>query len=239
MENPIYIGLSRQMVLQTQMDMVSNNIANMNTPGYRAQNLVFIEQISAPKGGDDPLSMVMDYGQFHVTKPGPVKITSNPLDLALVGPGYFTVQGPDGPRYTRAGNFELNVLGELVTPAGYPVSGAGGGSIIIPDSAGRVTISADGTISGNEGEIGKLMIVEFENQQTLNPEGDNLYASSEQGIPSEKTSVTQGALEGSNVQPVQEMSEMIRILREYQMLARSLQNEHDRQRTVIQRLTQK
>jgi flagellar basal-body rod protein FlgF len=238
MENPIFIGLSKQVVLQTQMDLVANNIANMNTPGYRAQNMVFEEHMSAPKGTDDPLSMVVDFGQYHVTRPGPVKITGNPFDLALNGPGYFGVQTQDGTKYTRAGNFEINALGELVTPTGYPVAGAGGGTIIIPVDAGPVKITPEGTISTAEGEIGKLMVVEFENPQMLNPTGDNLYETEETGTPSETTTVTQGALEGSNVQAVHEMTEMIRIMREFQMVQRSLQNEHDRQRTVIQRLTQ-
>ncbi len=237
MENPIYIGLSRQMVLQTQMDLVANNIANMNTPGYRAQNMVFKEHLSAPSGANDALSMVSDFGQFQVTKPGSMKKTGNPFDLALNGPGYFGIQTPDGSKYTRAGNFEINALGELVTPAGYPVASAGGGTIVVPDDGGPVKITSDGTISNSNGEIAKLMVVEFENEQALDPEGDNLYGTDEQGTPSEITTVTQGAIEGSNVQPVQEMTQMIRVLREFQMVQKSLQSEHDRQRSVIQRLT--
>ncbi len=238
MENPVYIGLSKQMVLQSQMDLLSNNIANMNTPGYRAQNMLFEEHISAPEGGGDPLSMIVDFGQYHVTRPGPVKITGNPFDVALNGPGYFGVETPGGTRYTKAGSFETNALGELVTPAGYPVAGAGGGSIIIPKDAGQVKISADGTLSSPDGEIGKLMVVEFENPQSLKPEGDNLYMTDEEGTPSVETTVTQGAIEGSNVQSVREMTEMIRVMREFQMVQRSIQNEHDRQRKVIQRLTE-
>ena len=110
MENPIFIGLSRQLALQKNMDVIANNIANMNTPGYRAQNMVFTEYLADPKGARDPLSMVLDYGHFQQTEEGPVSVTENPLDVALGGPGFFGVQTPEGIKYTRAGNFELNVM---------------------------------------------------------------------------------------------------------------------------------
>jgi flagellar basal-body rod protein FlgF len=237
MENPIYIGVSRQVVLRRQMDLVANNIANMNTPGYRAQNMVFGEYVTDPRGNPDPVSMVYDVGQFQVTRQGPVKVTGNPLDVALNGPGYFGVQTPEGMRYTRAGNFERNVAGELVTPEGYPVASAGGGNIIIPREAGNVKISDSGFISTNEGQIGQLMVVEFENEQSLDPVGNNVYATEEQGTPAVNTTVTQGAREGSNVQSVLEITRMIEVLRDYQAVHRSVQSEHERQRSAIQTLT--
>lgn len=238
MENPIYIGLSRQSALQTQMDMIANNIANMNTPGYRAQNMIFDEYVSAGSGDGENISMVRTVGQYQNTEAGPVKVTGNPFDLTISGSGFFGVQTPDGIMYTRAGNFELNSLGELVTSAGYPVTGNGGGTITIPDDAGSVTISSDGTIASSKGSIGKIAVTEFENEQSLKPNGNNLYTTDEQGAASTDAKITQGALESSNVQAVQEMTRMVDILREYQMVYRAVQNEHDRQRTVIQRLTE-
>ncbi|HRQ61733.1 MAG TPA: flagellar hook-basal body complex protein, partial [Alphaproteobacteria bacterium] len=89
MENSIYLGLSRQMVLRTNMNIVANNVANMNTPGYRGQNTLFEEYVSDPRGSDDPLSFVYDYGQYEDTKQGPLSATSNPLDVALNGPGFM------------------------------------------------------------------------------------------------------------------------------------------------------
>ncbi len=83
MENAQYIGLSRQMVLRTGMNLVANNIANVNTAGYRAQNPLFSEFISDPKGARDPISMVYDRGQYDVTRAGPIKTTGNELDAAV------------------------------------------------------------------------------------------------------------------------------------------------------------
>ncbi len=236
MENPIFIGLSRQMALRSNMDTIANNIANMSTPGYRAQNMVFDEYVSNPKNGE-PVRMVLDAGQFQVTKAGPVSMTGNPLDVALAGPGFFGVQTPAGIQYTRAGNFELNVNSELVTPQGYPVVDEGGAPILIPRDAASIRISEDGFISSEQGEIARLQITEFDNIQSLEPRGSNLYAAPVPGNPATQTRVQQGAIEGSNVNGVLELTRMIEVSRDYQSAQRMVQSEHERQRTVIQRLT--
>lgn len=240
MENTIYIGLSRAKTLQTAMDMTANNIANMDTPGYRGQNPVFLEYIADPKGRTDvkdPISMVLDYGQFQSTRPGPMQRTGNPTDAALSGPGFFGVQTPDGILYTRAGNFEINVNGELTTPSGLPVAGAGGGPITIPRGATEIRIAEDGTVSTQEGQVGQIGVTEFENLQDLEPVGDNLYKAVNGGRPATETRVVQGMVEGSNVQPVVEMTRMVEILREYQSIQRMLQGEHERMRSAVQRIS--
>ena len=96
------------MVLRNNMGIIANNVANMNTPGYRGQNLMFQEYLSEPRGHDDALSFVYDSGQYQITDPGPLAQTNNPLDVALVGPGFIGVNGPgDQPSYTRAGNLTM------------------------------------------------------------------------------------------------------------------------------------
>lgn len=243
MENTIYVGLSRQLALQEHMQIVSNNIANMTTVGYRGQNMMFTEYLSNPRGKvdnpKDPLSMVLDYGQYQVTRPGPIKNTGSPLDLALSGPGFFGVQTADGLQYTRAGNFALNANGEIVTAAGLPVAGSGGGAIVIPRAAKEVKIAQDGTVSTDQGQVGQIMVTEFDNLQDLKPSGENTYKAANGGRPATDTKVMQGMVEGSNIQPVVEMTRMIEISREYQSIQRMLQSEHDRQRTAVQRLSQR
>jgi len=238
MENPIYIGLSRQVALRANMDIVANNVANMSTPGYRAQNMVFTEYLSKPKGMDDSMSMVLDYGHFQVTEEGPMRRTTNPLDVALNGPGFFGIQTAEGIMYSRAGNFQLNNNGELVTGAGYQVAGAGGGPIIIPPEATEIKITADGTITTDQGQVGQLLVAEFPNIQELKARGNGLYFSENPGIaPAENTQVMQGMLEGSNVKPVLEMTRMIDVLRAYQATQKMLESEHERLRSMAQRLT--
>ena len=240
MENSIFIGLSRQVALQAQMDVVSNNIANMNTPGYRAQNMVFTEYISKPDGYrkvQEPLAMVLDYGHYQSMDPGPIRVTGNPLDVAIQGKGWMGVQTGEGIMYTRAGNFQMTVAGELVTGRGDLVAGEGGATITIPDDAKEIRIAEDGTVSTDQGPVGKIMVVEFANDQDLEAAGNGLYKTAAEPQPVADSRVMQGMIEDSNVQPVLEMTRMIDVLRAYQNTQRMLQSEHDRERTMIQRLS--
>jgi len=238
MENPIFIGLSRQVALRAQMDLIANNIANMSTPGYRAQNMVFTEYLSEPKGQEDPLSFVLDYGHFQDTSPGSMSYTDNPLDVALHGPGFIGIQGMnEETAYTRAGAFEMTVDGELITSRGNFVLDDGGNPIILPDDTTDVRIAEDGTVSNQDGEIAQIMVREFNNLQDMEARGDGLYYTNEEGNEPEETRVIQGMIEGANVKPVLEVTRMIEVSRAYQSTQNMLRNEHDRQRTMIQRLS--
>jgi len=238
MENSIYLGLSRQMVLRTNMDIVSNNIANMNTSGFRGQNPVFEEYISDPRYNDDPLSFVRDYGQYQMTSPGPMEQTGNPFHVALNGPGFMGVEMPGGQTgYTRDGNFYKREDGVLVTTAGYPVMGQGG-PINIPASATEISIDERGVISDQNGTIAQIQVVEFENEQDLEPVGNNLYKTDGETLEANNTTVAQGFLEGSNVNSVVEMTRMIEILRDFKSTQKVLETEHERLRGAIQKLTQ-
>lgn len=240
MENSIYLGLSRQMAIRKDMQITANNIANINTTGYRGQNLVFEEYLSKPQGQDDPLSYVTSRGQYDNTDPGAVSITGNPLDIALEGPGFISVVGPGGETaYTRDGRFQTDPSGILMTQAGYPVASGGGASITVPADSTDIKIDEKGNIYNQDGQIGRIMVTEFDNPQVVQPMGNNLYSAAEGANPGEatETRVMQGALEDSNVQGVTEMTRMIEISREYQSLQRLLQSENDRLRSAIQKLT--
>lgn len=237
MENTIYIGLSRQMVLSRQMDVIANNVANANTAGFRAQNLSFKEMLSRPRGGDEALSFVYDRTQYQNTDPGPVEFTGNQLDIMLEGPGFIGVAAPGGLAYTRAGNFQLAADGKLLTSAGDPVASTGGSPITVPAGSTEIKIDEKGIVSNQSGQVGQIMIAEFKNAQNLKPFGNNLYKTDEAKIPAENTRVRQGQLEGSNVKPVIEMTRMVETLRSFQSLQNILQTENERMRTAIQRLT--
>lgn len=236
MENSLYIGLSRQMALQTAMTLASNNIANINTPGYRAQNPLFEEYITKPKGQTDPLSFTYDYAQYDSTKPGTQTLTGNNLDVALDGPGFIGVNTTDGVRYTRAGSFTINNLGQLSTMSGHLVAATGGGAILIPAGARELDITDAGQIIADGNAVGQIMVHEFENLQNLSPEGSGLYKAAEAGLPAQETRVKQGMIEGSNVNGVVEMTRMIEILRSYQSTQRMIQTEHERQKDAVSRL---
>lgn len=243
MENSIYIGLSKQVALRNQMNVIANNVANMSTPGYRAQNMVFSEYINKSPNNPkvpvkDDISQVLDVGHYQNTAAGSMSQTGNPTDVALNGSGYFGIQTNDGVMYTRAGNFQLNVNGELVTGAGNLVADTGGGTITVPDDSTEIRIDSKGVISNQDGELGQLMIVEFENEQELEAEGNGLYRAPEGTVFAEaaQTVAVQGMLEGSNVNPILEMTRMIDVLRTYQSTQKMLQDEHERQQGMLERI---
>lgn len=234
MESSLYVGLSRQMVLSNAMTMVANNVANANTAGYRAQNPMFQEFISKERYDKDDLSMVYDRGQYDTVTPGPIQLTGNPYDVAVNGPGFMAVTAPSGEtQYTRAGNFTVNSSNELVTASGYKVAGPGGDGIAIPASAKQVTITDQGEVTADGNTVGRIGVFEFDNLQELKPQGNGLYSAATPGRPATETTITQGALEGSNVNAIQETTRMIEILRTYQSTMNMVKNEQERQVSAI------
>lgn len=235
MENTGYVALSYAVGLERKMDLVANNIANIDTSGYKSSHILFNEHLVKLQK-QSPLSMVNDYGNYRNTSAGPIQVTGNPLDVALEGNGFLAVMTDTGEKYTRNGAFRLDVQGQLVTSAGDRVVDGGGKPIIVPPDAGHITITPEGTISTDQGEIGAFKIVRFDNQQLMTPVGNNLFTTEQPAVADETTKITQGALEGSNVNSVMEMTNMIEVMRKYQSVARLLQNEHDSQINMIQKL---
>lgn len=236
MENTSYVGLSYQMALQKKMDLVSNNIANVDTSGYKSSHISFLEHISKPRN-DKPLSMVLDYGNYKNYEQGAFQDTGNPLDVALEGPGFFAIQTAEGEMYSRNGTFSINALGQIVTSNGNIVLDAANKPIVVPQEAQDLTITRDGMVVSSVGELGRFKIVDFANPQQLRPVGNTLYESTQPGRPDPTTRVNQFMVERSNVNPITEMTDMIEVLRKYQSVARMLQNDHDLQRNMIQQLS--
>ncbi len=244
MENSIYLALSRQMTLQTNMDTIANNIANANTAGYRAQNLMFQEYLSeqnidtVDREADDDLSFVYNRGQYQSEAQGSMRFTGNPLDIALNGPGFFGVQGPDGETmYSRSGRLQIDATGTLTTANGDPVASAGGAAITIPEGSTEVSIDDGGFVSNQDGQVGQIGIFEFDNIQELEARGNTLYSAPNGGKAATETRVKQGMLESSNVEPVVELTRMITTLRDFQSTTNILRTENERMRGMIQRLT--
>lgn len=237
MDSSLYVGLSRQMTLRRSMDMTANNIANADTPGYRDQNPMFQEFVSAPTGAKQPLSLVYDKGQYDSVSPGPVKFTGGTYDVALNGPGFMNIKTATGETmYTRAGNFDIDKTGTLTTSSGLQVTGNGGTPIVIPANTKEVKILEDGSVNADGSVVGQIGMTEFANLQDLEPQGNGLYSSKNGGTPAVTTTMKQGAIEGSNVNTVTEMSRMIEISRNYEQTMTMLKTESDRELGAIQRL---
>ena len=237
MQSPIYIGLSRQIALQRQMDVIANNVANMDTDGYKAEGLQFEEFIDHPAPGES-LSMVQDRGTVRNMTEGAITTTGNPLDMAIEGDGFFAVQTTNGIRYTRSGRFQLDSGRRLVTSSGLPVLDSAGRAITVPAGATDITVSGTGQISTEQGPLATLNVVRFANEQALESLGDGLYRSTAPSLPATGAKILQNALEKSNVQPIAEMTRMISVLRLYQTNPQLLKAEHQRQLDMISKLSQ-
>lgn len=229
MENTLPVTLSRQSVLQRQMDAIATNLANLNTAGYKAEHMIFSEFLEPTDRARGPLSMVHDVTFLRDVSEGPLVRTNNPLDLALRGDGFFTVETPDGPRYTRHGTFQLDMQGRITTLQGQAVLDTGDTPITVPPDTETIDIAPDGTVSADAVEIGRLGIVAFDNERALAREGDGLLNAKDQlARPATDAEVRQGMIETSNVKGVLEMTRMIDVVRGYQSAMRLAESEHQR-----------
>lgn len=252
MENASLVGLSRQIALQRELDIVANNIANVNTTGFKADNVVFHEHLMPGaranqfRGNDRQVSFVQDRATWLDLSQGPVQQTGNPLDISISGNAFLTVQTPRGERFTRNGALQINNAGQLVTSEGLAVIGENG-PIVFQANDRDVAISADGTISVREGQNltdslrGKLRLATFEQPQRLQKDGTSTYMPTAGLQPQQagpEIRVVQGTIEKSNVRSVVEMTRMVEVTRTYTQVASMLQQQADLRRTAIEKLAE-
>src|SRR5947209_9681196 len=251
MENASLVGLSRQMALQRELDVVANNIANLNTTGFKADNVVFQEflmpgaRANQFAGSDRRLSFVQDRATWLDLSQGPVEQTGNPLDVAISGNAFLTVQTPRGERYTRNGALQINSQGQLVTSEGLQVIGQNGPIVFQPNDR-EISIGIDGTISVREGQNttdsqrGKLKLATFDRPQRLQKDGTSTYMAPAGVTPQVPTNarVSQGAIEKANVKSVMEMTRMVEVTRAYTQIASMLQSQSDTRKSAIDRLAE-
>lgn len=243
MENTSYIALSRQAALWRQLDVVANNMANANTPAYKGQEMMFKEFLvntsSTAKEKGTKLSYVQDMGVLRDTREGPLVKTDNVLDFAVRGDGYFQIETEGGMRYGRNGHFRLDEGGMLVTDQGYAVMNAQGNPIIFAPNETNIQVSPDGTVSTENGVVGKVKVVRFTNEQQMRSIGNSLYDTTEDPQTVQRPQIMQGMLEESNVQPVVEITKMTELLRQYQSVQQMIDRENDRQLKAFDALVPK
>jgi flagellar basal-body rod protein FlgF len=253
MENSLLIGLSRQMVLGRELDVVANNIANINTNGFKANSSVFQEYLMPTArenhfpGASKRISQVIDPETYRDMGQGAIERTGNPLDVAIGGNAFLVVQTPNGQRYTRDGSLQINQAGQLVTADGFPVQGDNG-PIVFQQTDHDVSITADGRITVIEGNNnrqesarGRLSLVSFADPQQLQNDGNNNFLAPAGVAATPATNaatVKQGYVEKSNVSGVREMTRLIEITRSYTEVANLLQQESDLHKSAIQQLAE-
>jgi len=238
LDNTTLVSLSRQVVLRRQMDVIANNLANLQTGGFKASEQIVQEYVmpeaeaTTAMPGDRGISYVIDHGTVQNLASGPQRLTGNQLDMAIDGEGWFTVQTPNGERYTRNGAFLLNNEGELVTAEGFQVMGDGG-PIAFDERDGAIAIAEDGTISTEVGIKGRVRVSVFDDDNQLVPEGSSTFSSPVAPQVSQTARVRQGVLEGSNVKPVLEITRMIEVSRAYTSLSNILERVEDLRSNAI------
>ena len=235
MANIFNIALARQMNLANELNIIAHNIANMNTVAYKSEKLLFREFLEK-SGPDEAYVTVQDHRTIRDTREGSLRRTNNPLDVAIQGDGYFAIQGAGGIRYSRQGQFSLDLDRNLVNSAGYQVLDDAQAAIVIPIEATDVTIAPDGTISSQIGILGQIGIFNFEDNQNIARVENGLYLTEQPPILNEAPVLLQGMLEESNVTPVLEMTDMMALLREHQRMKKVIDEQHELVKKMIDKV---
>lgn len=243
MSNSTFVSLSLNSVLARELDMTANNIANANTAGFKGERLTFDTYLMGK--GDNQTEFVVSKESFLDEAQGAVTHTGNTLDVALQGEGWFSYRTQEGQiAYGRDGRFSVDTQGNLVTLNGDHVLDDGGGDITFPpDTANIATISKDGTISAEgNGTIAKIGVFTLPDLQSFERIGAGRFVVPENGeaeaIVDASTKVLQGAIEGSNVQPVLEMTRLISMQRAYERSTKLMDGEDELRRKTLQKIGQ-
>ncbi len=226
MDSGFYAACTALVSRTEALDTIANNLANVSTAGFRAEHNNFSSVLANTGGGSSTAldQAINNYGLLSGTTldgtPGALQKTGNDLDVGIEGPGYFVVQTANGPMYTRDGAFQVSSKGQLVTNTGDAVMGDKGVISIVP---GNISISPDGTISSNGAVAGKLKVVEFPAGTELTSAGNTYYsAPPNTATAATNSSVRQGMLESSNVNPIASMVELVNAQRSAEMMQRAL-----------------
>jgi len=227
-------GAETMLAQEHRMNQITNNLANVDTAGYKKEKITFWEMLfethdNRPRVGK-AMKVLIDHSK------GSAEMTDSPLDFAIDGEGFFRVQTPNGIRYTRNGNFTLNAEGQITTQEGHLVLG-GGGPITLPNE--NVQVGRDGLITAGGVAIDQLSVVNFTDLAVLEKDGQTLLRLRDESTaeePVESINIKQGYVEGSNVSTVQEMAEMIDLHRAYQTQQRAIQTIDDLDAQAIGRV---
>ena len=236
MESTSFLALSKQVALEMRLSNIANNLANASTPGYRRNEMAFDGFLSRQHAAA-PIVYPVERGLRVDLGAGPAISTGNQLDLSLTGNdrAFFVVARGNETFVTRAGTFQLDESGRLVTAAGDPVLGAGGDPIVLPGRSANITVTSGGAIYEGDDLVGELQVVEVAPGATLDGRGDSRMAASSTR-PAEGFAVKQGVVEQSNVQSILELARMVQLSRDFEALQQIQAAEHSRLTDVIERL---
>jgi len=229
MDSGLYSSYSGLRALADMLEVLSNNLANVNTTGFKGDESFFrVYNRALAESSVAPLDRVINdssvvEGAATDYRAGPLMATGRDLDLALEGPGFFTVETPNGTRYTRNGNLQVDSKGQLVTSEGLAVQGKKG-SIRLPK--GSVNVSQTGDFEVNGARVDTLKIVDFADKSKLEKSGGSLFRNPDlqlKELEAKELIVRQGSLEQSNVNPIRQMTLLITMNRQFESLQKAIQ----------------
>lgn len=246
MDNAIMIGLTRQMTLRRDMDVIANNIANANTAGFKVESLLLENQPArTAEHADGPaeLQYVNAWGMGRDFGQGELEFTGRQFDLAIEGDGFFAVDAGGAEQYTRDGRFHMDAQGQLVAADGSPVLDADTrGPIMLDPNADETVVVEGGVIMQDGQQVGRIGVFEMPNRAAMSKEGNGRYTIPDTGNPDDEPqaafdpAVRQGYVERSNVQSIVELTDMMSIMRTYQSVSKFLNDAEDLNKRAIERL---
>ena len=222
------------------LDLLANNIANAGTSGYKNDREFYgvfaSEDAENSVDGASSTTLPVVESQWVDFSAGEMQVTGNPLDVAIVGKGFFTVSGPKGPLYTRNGSLKILPTGELANGDGYPLQNAGGETIQVRPNA-PISIASNGTVTQGAQPIGQIGVVDFKSTTSLRKMGNTGFENQSTTNPPEPVTnvkVQQGKLEGSNVSVPDATMRLIGLMRQFEMLQKAIGVSTDMDTKAIQ-----
>lgn len=245
MDTALFVALSHQSAMRRQLDVVANNVANMHTTAFKKESVMFQQHLVNLEGVDGPegqgIAFVIDKGVKRDQAEGAHLHTGNPLDVAISGDAFFSVNGKDGQvKYTRNGHFRMDNEGFLILSSGERLLSEDGNEIQFTEEDITITIQTDGRVVAESGDLGKLALSQFANSDALKKAGNGLYTTTQQpdaiDPDAQPPKVQQFMLESSNVNPIEEVTRMINILRSYQNVNKLMTKSDDMRKNAINTL---
>ncbi|KAB2943253.1 MAG: flagellar basal-body rod protein FlgF [Hyphomicrobium sp.] len=237
MQSGLYVALSSQMAFQKRMDTIANNVANASTPGFRREEIKFEAMLD--QAASEPVAFASTGDTYIKRDPGQIIRTGNPLDVAVQGDAWLGIQTPSGTVYTRDGRMQITAEGQLQSIAGYPMLDAGGAPIQINPNAGPLQIASDGMITQNGLQLGAIGLFTIDPGASLSRFENSGVIPDQPAVPTldfNRFGVVQGHIEGSNVNPMWEMSQLILASRSYDAVSNSIDQSEDSLREAIKAL---
>lgn len=230
MNSGMYSAVSANIASTQRIDITTNNLANVNTNGFKKDRMAFesalkkgANKLTPSAGSMTDAPPLIDYTIKTDFSQGIIRQTGNPLDISIEGDGFFVLNTPDGKRYTRQGNFHLDVNGRMLSADGYELQGSGGPITI---KGGMVEINSKGEVYADGEQVGVIGVVDFPKPYKLKKAGSTMFAPEDKGVVEQPVAyprVSQGTIEGSNVQPLEEMVTLIETTRMYEQCVKTIQ----------------